>query len=313
MVSFLKNITLFCVFIFISLNLLILFRSDKEGLEIIAAKNQLIDTSSNQKLPRLLISGGSCGLFSINSDEIQTVTDLQVINTSIYAGIGYRLILEHTLENSRQNDSVLLIPEYTIFLNDLDGGRALCDFVYTKHSYLYDFTTWRQFYNLKSNYLSFLSTQMETIVHNPLYYYSEPDYPLEITSSGDLIFDDQIDGNHPSLTKSIAEIKVSRNLTKRKQHYIKVINLLNEYENKFKQKDVKFFILWPPILKEFYYFNNSELAKINNSLQNKNHVQSLTEFCGLVLNRKHFHDTPEHLNNYGKSIWFKKIKDKLIF
>ena len=298
---------------FISLNSFVLLRSDKDGLEIISTKAQLIDSTNNQRVPRILISGGSCGLFSINSNEIQSRTDCQVINTSIYAGIGYRLILEHILVNSRRNDTVLLVPEYTIFLNDLDGNRALCDFVYTQHSYLYDFTSWRQFYNLTTNYSSFLSTQMEKIAHNPQHYYSEPEYPLELSSSGDLIFDDHRDGNHPSLTKSIMEISVSRNLSKSKQHYMEVITLLNDYEKKFRINNVKFLILWPPVLEEFYTFNYSNLAKIKNLIRNKLRVRNITEFCGLVLDCKHFHDTPEHLNNYGKSIWFNNIRHKLIF
>ena len=64
-------------------------------------------------------------------------------------------------------------------------------------------------------------------------------------------------------------------------------------------------------MKEFYDFNYFEITKISSLVVNKLDVQCINGFCDLILKKEYFYDTPEHLNNIGKNVWFKEIKDKM--
>ena len=152
---------------------------------------------------------------------------------------------------------------------------------------------------------------MSLLIKNPYQYFSDTMTPLQTTSRGDLIFEDYSNAVHPKLLDSIKDISLTRNLKKNAQEYSKVIELFNYYKEKFDSQKKEFFILWPPVMKEFYDFNYSEITKICSLVVNKLDVKCINGFCDLILKKEYFYDTPEHLNNIGKNVWFKEIKDKM--
>jgi hypothetical protein len=70
--------------------------------------------------PRLLITGGSGAHYTINSKELEKGLGMPVINLGLDGPIGLGVILPSILEQVRQGDTVLLIPEYLILLDE-DG------------------------------------------------------------------------------------------------------------------------------------------------------------------------------------------------
>jgi hypothetical protein len=70
--------------------------------------------------PRLIITGGSGAHYTINSKELEKGLGMSVVNLGIDGTLGLNVILPSILARVRKGDTVLLIPEYLILLDD-DG------------------------------------------------------------------------------------------------------------------------------------------------------------------------------------------------
>ena len=311
MYKFLKKLFFFFLFLSFFINSLIILEGEKDGLEMYSIKSNLIKESSKSDNPRILIGGGSCALFSVDTGKLDQITNLKCYNTAVYAGIGYNLILENLLRISKPGDKIVLVPEYTTFLHNLDGTKGLCNVIFRKPTLILDLKSYGQFVNIIETYTSFTKKKMSLLIKNPYQYFSDTMTPLQTTSRGDFIFEDYSNAVHPKLLDSIKDISLTRNLKKNAQEYSKVIELFNYYKEKFDSQKTEFFILWPPVMKEFYDFNYFEITKISSLVVNKLDVQCINGFCDLILKKEYFYDTPEHLNNIGKNVWFKEIKDKM--
>ena len=311
MYKFIKKFVLFLLFLSFFINSLIILEGEKDGMEMYSIKNNLIKESSKSDNPRIIIGGGSCALFSVDTAKVKHETNLNCYNTAVYAGIGYNLILESLLRVSKPDDKIILVPEYTSFLHSLDGTKGLCDVIFFDPTFIFDLKSYGQVANILENYPDFAIKKMSLLIQRPYYYFTGTKTPLETTTRGDLIFEDYPNTIHPKLLKSIKDIPLTRNLKKSAQEYSKVIELFNFYKEHFDSQKTGFYILWPPVMKEFYDFNYSEITKIKSLVDNKLDVQCINGFCDLILRKEYFHDTPEHLNNVGKNIWFDDIKGKI--
>ena len=118
-------------------------------------KSNLIKESSKSDNPRILIGGGSCALFSVDTGKLDQITNLKCYNTAVYAGIGYNLILENLLKISKPGDKIVLVPEYTTFLHNLDGTKGLCNVIFRKPTLILDLKSYGQFVNIIETYTSF--------------------------------------------------------------------------------------------------------------------------------------------------------------
>ena len=311
MIKFIYKIILFCLTFLLLINILIFLESEKDGMEMYYIKDNLIKESSKLDNPRILIGGGSCALFSVDTAKLEQATNLKCYNTAVYAGIGYNLILENLLSVSKPYDQIILVPEYTTFLHNLDGTKGLCDVVFCKPNLIFDFKSYGQVENILENYSEFTKKKMSLLTKNPYQYFIDNKSPLRTTTKGDLIFEDYPNTVHPKLLSLIRDISLTRNLKKSAQEYTKVIDLFNFYKEKFDSQKTEFFILWPPVMKEFHDFNYNEIIKINSLVDDKLDVQCINGFCDFILRKEYFHDTPEHLNNIGKKVWFEEIESKL--
>ncbi len=76
--------------------------------------------AKTENKPRLLIAGGSGAHYTIDSKELEKGLGMPVVNLGLDGPIGLNVILPSILERVRKGDTVLLIPEYLILLDD-DG------------------------------------------------------------------------------------------------------------------------------------------------------------------------------------------------
>jgi hypothetical protein len=83
-------------------------------------ENKKTIAASIQNEPRLIIAGGSGAHYSINAKELEKDLGMSVVNFGLDGPIGLNVILPTILEQVRQGDTVLLIPEYLILLDE-DG------------------------------------------------------------------------------------------------------------------------------------------------------------------------------------------------
>jgi hypothetical protein len=72
--------------------------------------------------PRIIFVGGSNLSFGLNSQMIKDSLNINPINTAIHAGIGLRYMIENTLQYIKEDDIIVLVPEYSHFYNDYNKG-----------------------------------------------------------------------------------------------------------------------------------------------------------------------------------------------
>ncbi len=70
--------------------------------------------------PKLIITGGSGAHYTLNSDVLEKALNQPVVNLGIDGPVGLDVILPSILETVKPGDTVLLIPEYLILLDE-DG------------------------------------------------------------------------------------------------------------------------------------------------------------------------------------------------
>ena len=140
------------------------------------------------------------------------------------------MILENLLRISKPGDKIVLVPEYTTFLHNLDGTKGLCNVIFRKPTLILDLKSYGQFVNIIETYTSFTKKKMSLLIKNPYQYFSDTMTPLQTTSRGDLIFEDYSNAVHPKLLDSIKDISLTRNLKKNAQEYSKVIEHFNYYK-----------------------------------------------------------------------------------
>jgi hypothetical protein len=80
----------------------------------------------NTKSPRIIFIGGSNLSFGLNSQMIKDSLNINPINTSLNAELGLKFMLRHDLKFIRENDIVIISPEYQQFYGEMaDGGELL--------------------------------------------------------------------------------------------------------------------------------------------------------------------------------------------
>ena len=78
------------------------------------------------KSPRIILVGGSNLSFGIKSKMIQESFRINVINTSVHAGLGLKYITDDIIRFIKKGDIVILAPEYEHFFgNTLYGSEPM--------------------------------------------------------------------------------------------------------------------------------------------------------------------------------------------
>ncbi len=89
-----------------------------------ASQSQLLANKTKDELllltdsPRMIFVGGSNLSFGLNSQIIKEELNVNPINTGLNADAGIRYMLENTIQYIRQEDIVILTPEYDFFYQD---------------------------------------------------------------------------------------------------------------------------------------------------------------------------------------------------
>lgn len=90
-------------------------------------KEKLKEIKAEQKI---IFVGGSNIAFGLNSEEIkENFPEYKILNYGLHAGIGIKYILEEIEEYMREEDILIVIPEYENFYNEGLGEQALWEIV----------------------------------------------------------------------------------------------------------------------------------------------------------------------------------------
>lgn len=130
---FRKIIIIFSLFIGIPiLILIIMFNTDtKNSTDYLKAysdkKNELIKIKDKKKI---IFIGGSNVAFGLNSEEIKNnFFEYEILNYGLHAGIGIKYLLNEIDEYLKEENVLIIIPEYENFYNEGLGEEALWEIV----------------------------------------------------------------------------------------------------------------------------------------------------------------------------------------
>jgi hypothetical protein len=119
---FLKILLFLPIFFFLFFSAIILPPNNtikNTNLFALPDKNYLLE---NTLAPRIIFIGGSNISFGLNSEMIRDSLHLNPINMGIHAGIGLKFMLADYLNYMKENDIVILSPEYEQFYGDIANG-----------------------------------------------------------------------------------------------------------------------------------------------------------------------------------------------
>src|SRR3989344_2918469 len=99
--------------------------------------------------PRIILLGGSNLAYSIDSELIEKKTGYNVVNFGIGGGMGMRMMISDLKQYLKNNDIVVLSPEYIHYTIMLDGsGPDLIGFISADPIILKNVTSLNQLKNI---------------------------------------------------------------------------------------------------------------------------------------------------------------------
>lgn len=259
-------------------------RASKSLLNSQVQKDSLL---INVESPRLILIGGSNLSLGINSQIFKDSLNLNPINTAIHGNIGLVYMLDHTLPYIKNNDIVIVVPEYDHFFGDYAyGNEELLRTVasYDKSELLN--LRWKQQVNISNYILKYSFSKFK-----PLEYIRAKEDPIYGVNSynkyGDAI-------NHWNLAKK--NYPVSTAYTE--AFNMDIINELKVFESKVKDKNAKIFISFPAYQDKSYANRKAQISKIN-SLYIENNFNILGSAERYYIADSLTFDSPYHLTKIG--------------
>jgi hypothetical protein len=92
-----------------------------------ATRHRLSDSVES---PKMVIMAGSSALFGISAATIQQETQVPTFNLGTHAGLGVDYLLHRTKEFVKPGDTVLLAPEYELYMADYKRSNTLVGYVF---------------------------------------------------------------------------------------------------------------------------------------------------------------------------------------
>jgi len=114
-----------CIFflIFLAITLLIPPHSGKLGY--FGALKDKHSRLQNTRSPKIVFVGGSNLAFGLDSNLIEHKFHTPVVNMGLCASFGLRYLLEEVKDNINSGDTIVIVPEYGILQNTVDGSADL--------------------------------------------------------------------------------------------------------------------------------------------------------------------------------------------
>jgi hypothetical protein len=92
-----------------------------------ATKHRLADAVTQ---PKILVVAGSSTLFGVSAEMIQQSIQIPTINLGVHAGLGIDYLLHRAQEFAKPGDTVLLAPEYELYMSDYKNSNTLVGYVF---------------------------------------------------------------------------------------------------------------------------------------------------------------------------------------
>jgi hypothetical protein len=266
-------------------------------------KYKRLDSLKNNR--KIIICGGSSSSYSINSEKLQNVFNLPVVNTSLAMSLGSNFHLNLTKGYLLKGDIVLYTPEYEFYYGKTTGD----DFLYTTAFYapemLKDFTLDQKKEMLaKSVKLSFdfyigslkkylRKKESKTKQYSRLAYNYIGDNITLVDEKNSLIKSKIINRYDKLKSKEISKAFIEK---------------LKEFNNLCESLGVTFIIAFPPIEKSQFSNHFIEAINLVKKAATLNFIGNPEEE---VYEKELFYDTSYHLVGKGREIRTGKLIKQL--
>lgn len=125
-------------------------------------KNKLLENTPG---PRLIFIGGSNLSFGLDCKMIKDSLQIEPINTGIHLGLGLKYMLSNAGNYIRQNDIVIVCPEYQQFYGDIANGELeLLSVIIDVYPESFKFLDHKQYYSLLRNIPMYMESKWNGLI-----------------------------------------------------------------------------------------------------------------------------------------------------
>jgi hypothetical protein len=241
------------------------------------------------KSPRIIFVGGSNLSLGFNSEIIKDSLELYPINTAIHAGIGLKYMMDNSLKNIRENDIIILIPEYTQYIGDYfygSQGQELTRMIFDINKNKIHLLNLKQILNVFKILPKYSISKL-----NPKEYFKFRLDPIYGKNSFNEFGDAYKHWNLSKLSFLPYE-NIGSNINDEVFKEIKI------FEQEILLKKAKLYVSFPGIQEKSFQNSKASIKLIENQLK-KSGFQIIGLPESYILNDSLFYDTPYHLRRRG--------------
>lgn len=240
------------------------------------------------KSPKIILAGGSNLAFGINSEKIQNEFSVPVVNLGLHAGLGLEFMVNELKELIKEKDVVFISIEYFL---DKEGKYELKNHIrlsYPNAANYYHKNIKKEIQlhivNTRKNLKRLNQKGSDDVLHSV---YSSQSF----NKYGDVV------GHLDQLPPKIIEDRFKFNY-----RYWEGIEILNDFNNYAKSKNVNVFFLFPNYPGSEYMRNEVVLSKLENNIIRNLSFEVINIPQDFLYNDGFFFDTVYHLNKEGREI-----------
>lgn len=292
MKRFFKNIFILFIVVVMAVGIIITagFRNDK-FVGGIVDKIELVKNTMKSDKKRIILIGGSNVAFGINSQLIQEELndEYEIINFGVHAGAGLKYYLDIVKPYVKDNDIIVLLPEYEHFFNEsFYGGDVLIEMIefYPQSIKTLSF---KQIKGMANNFNLYLfSDKIKRLLEHEV---DPPNYK-RFNEKGDLI--SHLDKEGIDITK------LDKILNGKREYNSNAISYINSFSKELETKNVKVVFDFPPIPENMYEVEPYNL--IQEKLYSDLDIEIIGDKENYIYPANYFYDTCYHLLKEGREI-----------
>ena len=243
--------------------------------------------------PKIIFAGGSNLAFGLDSEKIENKFSIPIVNLGLHAGLGLSFMLEELKYSVKKGDVVFISPEY--FLEE-EGDYRLkkkSSGFYKPAALFYDKNSVDDF-NLfiENSEINLKNIFDSKKIKKDFKIYSRESF----NEYGDVV--GHLKSNE---TKKLNDKSIF------KYRNWEGINLINNFNEFAKKKNISVYFLYPDFLDSEYYKNKTVLDKLQIDLEKNLEIKIINSPNDFIFEKSFFFDTVYHLNKKGRNERTKKM------
>jgi len=306
---FIKVFLLLILPIVLPLGAAIIFSSLPENaydLSIIDKHRILADTKGS----KIALAGGSNLAFGIDSAAIRDRFSIPVVNMGVNAGFGLGRILDDISRFLKTGDVLLIVPEYSHFVDSWNGSGAAFELIFDARQYRF---LWSSYYGLPGGFSDQISMRLgigfrtirdrtknsiEKIIKQ-----SENEQDKEETTANPLVYSRYGFNEYGDYMRHLA-VENQPFVSYENAGIINMAYLLKFFRfiDNFTNRGITVMLSYPSY-EEQSFRNSAELIKeLDMLFRAKENLQVISTPETYCFPAEYFYDSPYHLNREGRAV-----------